>query len=120
MSIGRPPAPEIVKHLVAIGADVNLINIYGNNSLHYAVKLKDVEIIRILLESNVDINQVNNDGVSPLRESILTKPFDHASIQLLIEQGADVNQNTEGGTSILSFAKSVAFDDVVIMELFGH
>jgi len=118
MSIAKPPSVEMVQYLIAFGVDVNAIDVYGNNSLHYAVKLKDVNLVRTLLDSNVDLNHVNEEGISPLREALLTKPFDYSTVQLLIEHGADVEQKVEGGISVKVFAKTVASEDASLMDLF--
>ncbi|QLE97116.1 ankyrin repeat domain-containing protein [Neptunomonas phycophila] len=119
MSIAKPPVLEMVQHLIACGVDVNAIDVYGNNSLHYAMKLKDANIVRVLLDAKVDVNHVNDEGVSPLREALLTKPYDYSSIQLLLEHGADVEQKVEGGISVKEFSATVANEDATLMDLFN-
>lgn len=120
MSITKPPTLEMVKHLIACGLDVNAIDIYGNNALHYAVKLKNPSLVKVLLDAGADVNHVNKEGVSPLRETLLTKPVDHSSIQILLEHGADIEQKTEGGISVKEFAETVAGEDDTLITLFNN
>lgn len=119
MSIAMPPTLQMVKHLISSGVDVNAIDIYGNNSLHYAMRLKDANIVRALLDANVDVNHLNEEGVSPLREALLTKPFDHTSIQLLLEHVADVEQKVEGGLTVKELVDIVAGEDTALIDLFN-
>jgi len=118
MSITMPPSFEIVQYLITCGININAIDAYGNTPLHYAVKLKNIELINVLLSANVEVNHVNKDGVSPLRETLLTKPFDHNSIKRLLESGADAEQKVSGGCTIKEFADIVASEDQILIDLF--
>ncbi|WP_370981208.1 ankyrin repeat domain-containing protein [Agaribacterium sp. ZY112] len=120
MPISQPPVLKMVQHLITCGIDVNAIDVYGNNALHYAMKLKDAGIVRVLLDAKVDVNHINDEGVSPLREALLTKPYEYSSIRLLLEHGANIEQKIEGGISEKEFSEIVAGEDDIIKDLFNR
>lgn len=113
------PSVEMIQHLIDCGINVDAIDVYGNSPLHYACRLKNSKIIKVLLGANIEKNTVNKDGVSPLREALLTKPFDYESIKLLLESGADVYQKIDGGASVKEFAFIVLYEDKELLDLFG-
>ncbi|VAW83088.1 hypothetical protein MNBD_GAMMA12-2298 [hydrothermal vent metagenome] len=115
--VGKAPTSKMIRHLISCGIDVNAVDFYGNTPLHYAVRLKDTSLINVLLDVNVNVNHINKNGVSPLRESLASKPFNYESIELLIEFGADVEQKIRGGISIKCLAKIIAGEDEALMEL---
>ena len=45
-------------------------NCMGMTPLHYACKLGNTKMVEALLDLNADINVVNNEGESPLHDSI--------------------------------------------------
>ena len=114
----RQPSPRMLKLLIELGNDVNAIDIYGNSPLHYAARLRNSALVGVLLDAKADVNRVNKDGVSPLRQSVLGKPKDHDSIRLLLEAGADMHQKTEGGKTVREYVDIVAHSDPALVELF--
>jgi ankyrin repeat protein len=73
---GRSPEPqalELVRVLLKAGADVNVIalinhpeEIRGGTALHYAVRKRYKEVIKLLASSGVDMNAVDQDGLTAL------------------------------------------------------
>src|SRR5262249_42987061 len=73
---GRAPEPqalEIIKVLQKAGADVNVIalinhpeEIRGGTALHYAVRKRYKEVIKLLASSGIDMNAVDQDGLTAL------------------------------------------------------
>lgn len=59
-------AAEILKHLIANGADVNFRDSEQQTALHYAASCGHVECIRILLDANADPSIKDADGKSCL------------------------------------------------------
>lgn len=57
---------ELVENLLEVtSVEVNEQDIYGNTALHHAVLIKDMRMIRSLLESNrILTNLVNHDGLA--------------------------------------------------------
>ena len=73
---GRAPEPqavELIKVLQKAGADVNVIalvnhpeEIRGGTALHYAVRKRQKEVIKLLASFGIDMNAVDQDGLSAL------------------------------------------------------
>ena len=73
---GRAPenqAVELIRLLQKAGADVNVValinhgeEIRGGTALHYAVRKRYKEVIKLLASFNIDMNAVDQDGLSAL------------------------------------------------------
>jgi len=70
--------------------------------LHKAVKLKDTNLIKELLNSGTDVNLKNRKGISALHIAAEFGTFEIA--KLLIKYGADVNAKTNYDVTPLHFA----------------
>mmetsp|Transcript_46455 Transcript_46455/g.92008 ORF Transcript_46455/g.92008 Transcript_46455/m.92008 type:complete len:169 (-) Transcript_46455:264-770(-) len=57
---------EIVKQLLAFGADVNLPDKVGRNALMYASVWGFRDIVDLLIQSGADMYVVDNDGFTPM------------------------------------------------------
>jgi serine/threonine-protein phosphatase 6 regulatory ankyrin repeat subunit B len=114
---------DIVKLLLASGANVNLINEDGNTPLDIACNYPDIvkmleeherenqeqlidacckgntEIVEELVNNGVDINTVDTDGDTPLHEACFGG---HVNvIKLLLGNKADINiANKDGNTPL--------------------
>jgi ankyrin repeat protein len=73
---GRAPDPqalELIRVLQKAGTDVNVIalvnhteEIRGGTALHYAVRKRYKEVIKLLASSGIDMNAVDQDGLTAL------------------------------------------------------
>jgi len=73
---GRAPenqAIELIKILQKAGTDVNVValinhpqEIRGGSALHYAVRKRQKEVIKLLASMNIDMNAVDQDGLTAL------------------------------------------------------
>ncbi|QQR48657.1 ankyrin repeat domain-containing protein [bacterium] len=77
---------EIVKALVAGGADVNLIDTNGWTALHYAANNNNAPAINYLLSQHANPNITAQDGMTPLQLAIRGEYS--ACIEALIQSGA--------------------------------
>jgi len=109
---------EVVKLLIARGADVNAKNWQGDSLLHLAVKSGNHDILKLLLVSKADVNARNESLQTPIFEAVrFQMPYQGKGgfapsfsgpdqsqyyksisplpikelIQLLLEYGAEVN-----------------------------
>ncbi|AXB56577.1 ankyrin repeat domain-containing protein [Flavobacterium fluviale] len=80
-----------VKQLLELGADVLAVNDYdfGNGILYYAARQDNLEIIKILLDTDVDINQKDRDSY---KQSPIFTALTQSGIPVLktfLERGAN-------------------------------
>ena len=81
---------EIIKTLLAKGADIYWQTFYKENVLHVAViRNASFEVIRVLVEKG-------SDGYTPLMKAVLHKN-NLLTIKYLLEKGADVNARNDLG-----------------------
>ncbi|XP_043472524.1 ankyrin-1-like [Leptopilina heterotoma] len=96
----------IVNELLARGANVNVNG--GKNKLsplHVSVKYNFLEITRILLTKNANINSCNSENETPLWIAVYMDSFE--CVQLLLEAGANVNCITSNNHTPLHCASAL-------------
>jgi ankyrin repeat protein len=97
-------SPIIVSRLLACGATVDRQNNSGDTPLHCAVREKNIESARRLIEAGADVNAMTYshspfDGKTTLEQS---ENFDHEEMfRLLIESGASATSQTSALKAIL-------------------
>ena len=87
------PDAEVVRFLVAQGADTDVQNTNGWTPLHNAVQYHfnaDVEVVKLLVTHGADISVRSNNGWAPLDMAAYFNA-DVEVLEFLISQGADVN-----------------------------
>lgn len=90
---------ELVKKLTSVGVNVN-----GNHladSVTKSIELNDIKILEALIDSgqNIDLNQPNKDGISPLFSVVSSSCIEEQQIRLkiaesLLLKGVDKNKST--------------------------
>lgn len=118
MTVTLPPTTTTIHYLLGKGLDVNASDYYGNTPLIYAARLKRADLIEVLLAAGADVGAVNHEGVSALRQLLLSHPFDYASMRVLLVAGADPLQTDEGGLSTREYAQVVANGDRELEAIF--
>jgi len=108
-SVGRGPDYELIKLLVAKGADINIQGYNGITALHWAVKSNDLKVAKFLLENGADIN-ISDDYNGPIRTSTISGTVLQVAINLsqsnemfkfVIENGAKLNsKDSQGNTEL--------------------
>lgn len=97
--------------------DINVTFSDGDSLLHYAVKLNDVEMIKILLARGIDVNIINEEnGLLPLHVAC-AKARIPGVIETLLAAGADVNACAPGRKTPLHYAVEHNNEGVVLMLL---
>ncbi len=96
--------PEVLKLLIAVGADVNTVDEYGWTPLHYATWAKHTECTKILLASpGIDVNKVNKQGETALYLATFWGVTE--SVELLLKAPEiDVNRSPIHGKTPLKIA----------------
>ena len=80
---------KTVKELLAMGADVLITDDLGNNVLHYAARQDNLEVLNVILNTNVDINLKSEGGYE---QTALFTPAEVGNIPILrtlLERGAN-------------------------------
>lgn len=102
------PSVTGVAYLLKIGLDPNEKDCYGNTPLHYAARLKNVELINKLLEAGANVDAENLDGITPLRESMRSNPVSREVVEIFLNHGADVKRKNINGSSISEYARTIS------------
>lgn len=85
---------ERVKELLKLGADVSIVDFGGNNALHRAADGNRLEILNIILDTNIDINLKTHRGYKSTALCSVSSslfPIPLPKLQTLLEHGADPN-----------------------------
>ena len=84
---------EIVKYLLAHGADIELGNDLGERPLQQAAKFGHHSTVKTLLEHGAAVNCKDKFGLTPLHKAVL---WDNKElVNILLSNGADVNSRDE-------------------------
>ena len=105
---------ELVKELIQASADVNVkCDYYGKTALIYAIEgEKNIDWVKLLLESGADINAQDNYGISAFTYAVLSDNLDAAKI--LMKAGADA----EPKDIQRAFEKAALKGDQDLVQLF--
>ncbi|MFO1064458.1 MAG: ankyrin repeat domain-containing protein [Pirellulales bacterium] len=107
--------PDIVRDLLARGAEVNATNRYQVTPLSTACTGGNEAIVRLLVDAGADVNKAIGGGESPLMTASRTGRS--AVVELLIARGADVNAKERKGQTALMWAADEGHTDVVKLLL---
>jgi ankyrin repeat protein len=81
---------------------------YGNTPLHYACRMGNVEIVKLLLKQGSDVNVKNEFGSTPLFYA-----GEIQILQMLLSNGSDVNAQDDDGNAPLHYAAKVGNYEIV-------
>lgn len=79
-----------------------------------SIKDNDVDTVRVMLRrasANIDINKINDSGLTALHQAVLENSLD--LIKLLLENKANVNSYDEDSWTPIHAAASMGYYDVV-------
>lgn len=109
--------PKVVKELINYGLKINVRDCLGQNEISLTVKKGEFlehaevpdfesrcEMIKMLSEENVDINNADIYGITPLHLSTTFGPDDLDVLVTLLDIGADVMRKTNTGATALHWA----------------
>ncbi len=98
------------------GADVNAKDSFNGTGLIRAADRGYVEIVRRLLETEIEIDHVNRLGWTALLEAIFLGGGDEAHtevVRVLVEGGVDVNLADGDGVTPLAHARNHGYEEMV-------
>lgn len=95
---------EIIKELLkTYGLNLNSQNSIGEFPLMMATKSKNLDLIHLLCEYDIDINQVDNDGQTCLLYAI-ENGLNEIATFYISHQGTNINKGNEQGMTPLMVA----------------
>lgn len=94
----------LFKLLLSNGADIKQESMSGSTPLHFAVKLPNLSITRIIMEKGVDVNKQDGFMRTAALHIAVAREGNLCQVQYLIEHGADVSLKTFNGETPLHYA----------------
>jgi ankyrin repeat protein len=96
---------EILKESSNINEAVNVRDLAGWTPLHEACNQGNLDIVKILIEHNADMNALGYQNNTPLHEAALNTKFD--CCKYLLEMGANKSIRNQFGVLASDFVKSM-------------
>lgn len=94
---------EVAQALEA-GADVNMVNEYGDTPLHFAVMCESINVIDFLLSKGADPHIKGRWGKLPIHNAVLGPHCNTDVLDLLWQAGAALDVSANWGHSPLHYA----------------
>ena len=102
-ALAGPTRSEIVRLLLAAGADVNVEG--SDQPLHLAVRnSQSADVVQLLIDAGADVNAFDHIQNTPLL--MASEGNDAAVVRALIDAGADVNFQNRRGHALTNAAES--------------
>ncbi|MHD0315706.1 ankyrin repeat domain-containing protein, partial [Fusobacterium varium] len=100
-SVPNDTPAKTIKYLIDKGVSVTAKDIYGMTPLHYAMRGKNIEAAKILLEAGADPNARDSEGgLIPFKMACCMYPFNKELVELFLQYEADIyiTDNVTGET----------------------
>jgi ankyrin repeat protein len=105
---------EMVRRLLDLGVDVNVLGSIGYTPIGVAAKRNDSEIVKMLIGAKAQLDVHDHAGGTPLTNAIRFRRDEN--IKLLLQAGADVNiADGMGNTPLMLAAKAGRLDYVEML-----
>lgn len=122
---------EVLKLLITRGADITYSDDAGNTALHFAARIADVELVKLIL-SHKDCKKIINNETgalnTPLHYALGEVSVDldddekaaHLEVtKLLLDNGADVNADNRRCRRPLEMARELGDDFVALIKQYS-
>ncbi|KAF8818834.1 hypothetical protein IHI24_000068 [Rickettsia endosymbiont of Cardiosporidium cionae] len=103
-----------IKLLIKEGVDINSYDSEGYNSLMFAIMQNKIDIVKYLIDNNIDINfqkmkyrrfkLLNKDAIYPTALMIAVRYSNLEAVDLLLSKSADINLQDSLGRTALIYA----------------
>ncbi len=109
---------EILRLIIAHGADLDSTNRFGGTALIPAAEKGHPEAVDMLIAAGVDVNHVNNLGWTALLEAVILTdggPTYQRIVRSLLEGGANPSITDNDGRTALDHARARRFHEIVLL-----
>ncbi|XP_049848483.1 stress-activated protein kinase alpha-like [Schistocerca gregaria] len=96
----------LMKTLIDHGAQVNVLNFFGESVLHYAVRFGRSDLVSIILESSPELNIVGKDNLTPYELAVQYKDKNIANYLKTVSELFDWLDNHQLGAFKQTFLKN--------------
>jgi ankyrin repeat protein len=103
--------PDAFKYLIQRGENINHRDDMGRTPLFYTANKGDIELVKILLSGNADVDIPMNGGVTPLMAAAYIGNIE--IVKLLLDANADVNMEDSEGNTALTYAKENGNSEII-------
>ena len=134
---------NMIKRLLAYGADVNMMYQYRRDGCYYthtavisALESEDSNVLRLLLKEGADANLTDNHGDTAvlhlLRRAWVThsvnkhqryyhrpEPIWVQGVQIMLEHGLDINMTNKLGETVFDYVKAGSELDKLLCEVYA-
>jgi ankyrin repeat protein len=104
---------EVVKLLIASGADVKARHNDSGGALLPAAQLGDSGVVKLLLENGAEVNARHASGYTALMYAAASESNDPEMIKALLASGAEVGVKAKDGETALSLARRKGNTEIV-------
>ena len=112
------PDPALLELMLASGADVDAKDSYNGTGLIRAAHRGYAQIVRRLIDAEIDVDHVNRLGWTALLEAIILGDGGSAhveTVRALVEGGADVDIADRDGVTPLAHAEQAGHDEIAAL-----
>lgn len=88
VGVSQAPNPDVVRHQIQLGVDVNAKDRRRWTPLHFAARTKNPEMVRLLIDAGAEINAEDDEGITPLHQSLLKTPSNLEVIEMFLAADA--------------------------------
>ncbi len=110
LSVSEAPRPEVVRHLIDLGVDVNARDRRRWTPLHFAARTKNSMVVEMLIEAGADVNAKDDEGITPLHQGLLEYPANLEMTEMLLAAGAKTDAARKYVDAIASPDKSALLE----------
>lgn len=105
--------PDMVRYLVARGADVNAADDRGISELSWATLIGKPDLVKSFIALGADVNHRDKLGMTPLLWACLIDNGTSEVVGLLLRAGADTNAQTKDGLTARQLAQKYGYTSFV-------
>ena len=102
----------VVRWLLECGANGNAQDRNGFTALHFAVQEKHAQVIRLLLDHDVDVTLKDSYGNAPLWRAVFDARGDYEIVRMLLPHGVDPLAKNDSDRSPMDFAETIGDEDL--------